>query len=103
MQALDDQSAFEWIRRARARLDLPDRPKPGSPNWPGIFVSDLMPPEFEAFARVLHRFGASYEEIDHPLSPSEKRILKIPDCEPLSSFVRGRRDTSPTTRIKWKE
>jgi hypothetical protein len=96
MQALGDQNAFEWIRGARARLDLPNRP-------PGILVSDLMPPEFEAFARVLHRFDASYKEIDHPLSPSEKALLKIPDCEPLSSFVRSRRNTSPTTRIRWKE
>jgi hypothetical protein len=102
MQAKDDQSAFEWIREARARLDLPNRPKP-SPDWPGILVSDLIPGNFEAFAKVLHRFDASYKEIDHPLSSSEKALLKIPDCEPLSSFVVRRRDTSPTRRIRWKE
>jgi hypothetical protein len=103
MQALDDQRAFEWIRSARARLDLPNRPKPSSPDWPGIFVSDLMPSEFEAFAKVLHRFDASYKEIDTPLSPSEKTVLKIPDCEPLWSLIGSRRSTSPTTRITWKE
>ncbi len=96
MQALEDQGAFEWIRSARARLY-------SSSGWPAILVSDLIPPGFEAFARILHRLDASYKEIDEPLSASEKAILKIPDCQPLTSFLKTRRNTSPTIRIKWKE
>lgn len=94
MQPLKDQSAFEWISRTRDR---------GFPNWPGVQVSDLLPQEFEAYARILHHLEASYDEIDSPLEPPEKSLLRIPDCEPLRSFVQSRRRDSPTTRIKWQE
>jgi len=93
MQPLQDQSAFDWIRAIRIHLDS---------DSPGIAVSDLVP-KFEAYARLLHRIDACYEEIDNPLSPSEKTILRIPDCEPLKSFLLSRRTTSPTNRIRWQE
>ena len=101
MQPLQDESAFEWIGRVRRRLRH-EKPLP-DPDWPGVLVSDIMPPEFESYARVLHSFEACYDEIDNPLLPSEQAILRIPDCEPLRSFIIQRRATSSNPTIRWKE
>jgi len=62
-----------------------------------------MPPAFEAYARVLHRVDAYYENIDNPLSASEIAILKIPPCEPLKSFIEKRRAGGQGMRVRWKE
>ena len=101
MQPLQDDSAFEWIRIVRDRLSR-EKPRPDL-NWPGIFVSDIMPEGFESYATILHRFDANYDEIDNPLSPSEHAILRIGDCEPLRSFIIQRRTASSSPRIRWKE
>jgi hypothetical protein len=101
MQPLHDESSFEWIVEIRDRISL-EKPRP-DPNWTGIFISDLIPPQYEAYAQILGRFDARYDDIDNPLSPSEQKVLGIPDCEPLKSFILKRRGTSPTPRIRWKE
>jgi hypothetical protein len=62
-----------------------------------------VPPLFEAYARILHRIDAYYENIDNPLSPAEIAILGIPPCEPLRSFVEDRRANSMGTRVRWRE
>jgi hypothetical protein len=102
MQPPQDQSAFEWIRATRIHSRSPDSPRRTSRIRLGITVADLVP-EFEAYARILHRIDACYEEIDTPLSASEKATLKIPDCEPLKSFLQSRRTASLTDRIRWQE
>jgi hypothetical protein len=68
-----------------------------------VLVSQLVPPLFEAYARILHRIDAYYENIDNPLSPAEIAILGIPPCEPLRSFVEDRRANSMGTRVRWRE
>jgi hypothetical protein len=88
-----DQTAFDWIRQGR---------NDGSRTINGGFVSHLIPPVFESYAKLLHTIGVHYEFIDNPLSPSENEILGIPSCEPLKSFVEHRRVDSQT-RIRWKE
>jgi len=62
-----------------------------------------VPPLFEAYARILHRIDAYYENIDNPLSPAEIAILGIPPCEPLRSFVEDRRANAMGTRVRWRE
>jgi hypothetical protein len=101
MQPLQDETAFEWIREIRDGIGLA-KPSP-APQGPGIFISDLIPPQYEAYARILGRFDAGYDDIDNPLSRSEQKVLRITDCEPLKSFVLKRRGTSPTPRIRWEE
>lgn len=101
MEPLQDESAFAWIRKVRDRIFL-EKPQP-NPNSPGIFVADLIPPKFESYARILHRFDACYDDIDNPLSPSEQTVLQIPDCEPLKSFIINHRSTSTTSRIRYRE
>jgi len=93
-----DEIAFEWIRSRCDESAVSD-----TPEGRAIFVAHLVPPMFEAYARVLHRMDARHEEIDQPLSPSERRILQIPSCEPLRSFVEQRRADGGGTRIKWRE
>ena len=90
--------AFDWIRSGR-RKSAESR----TPEWAGNFVSHLIPPVYEAYAKVLHRIDAHYEIIDSPLSQSEIAILKIPSCEPLRSFVENRRTNSQSGRIRWRE
>jgi hypothetical protein len=98
MKPEPDETAFEWIRSGRRA-----RVKRDSPEWKGYVVSHLIPPAFGAYAKVLHPIGASYEFVDHPLSPAENEILNIPSCEPLRSFVINRRANPAGERIKWKE
>ena len=99
MQPEHDESAFDWIRRGR---DEPERNN-DTRHAVGYFVSLLMPPAFEAYAKILHRIEAHYENIDNPLSPSEISILKIPPCEELRLLVESRRANAQRPRIRWKE
>lgn len=103
MQPEQDETAFEWIRSGRDKRGVPRNSYLVSAEWPGLLVSHLMPIAFEAYARILHRVDAYYENIDNPLSASEIAILKIPSCEPLKSFVEQRRAEGRGTRVRWKE
>src|ERR1700752_1101840 len=87
-----DQSVFDWIRTGRDET-----------RWPAPVVSNLVPPIFESYAKLLHSIHPHYEFIDHPLSEPERAILKIPSCEPLRSFVEDRRLDSAGARIRWKQ
>lgn len=99
MLSVQDQTAFDWIRQGR---DEQLRSK--TLDWKGNFVSHLLPPVFESYAKLLHKIEGHYEFIDEPLSPPENAILRIPSCEPLKSFVRSRRaDPQESSRIRWKE
>jgi len=98
MQPEHDEIAFDWIRSGRTELD-----KSKTLDWAGNFVSHLMPPVFEAYAKVLHRIDVHYDFVDNPLSASENSILRVPSCEPLKSFVEGRRAESMGNRVRWKE
>jgi hypothetical protein len=103
MQPEQNETAFEWIRVGRGERRAPRSSYLVSDEWPGLFVSNLIPPAFEGYARILHRIDAHYENIDNPLSASEIAILKIPPCEPLKSFVEQRRAHGKGTRVRWKE
>jgi hypothetical protein len=103
MQPEQDETAFEWIRRGREEMRIRESRNTLSTERREVFVSHLMPPTFEAYAKILHRVDAYYENIDNPLSPGEVAILKIPPCEPLKSFVEQRRANGHETRIRWRE
>ncbi len=98
MQPQHDESAFDWIRRSRKKLA-----NSKNDGWAGNLVSHLMPPIFEAYAKVLHGIESCYENIDNPLTPNEISILEIPACEELRSLVESRRAQARGSRIKWKE
>jgi hypothetical protein len=98
MQPECDQTVFDWIRRRREKLA-----NSKTPDWDGNFVSHLLPPVFEAYAKILHRVEANYKNIESPLSLAEIALLKIPPCEPLKSFIEARRGHSLGNRVKWKE
>ncbi len=98
MKPEHDEIAFDWIRSGRNELA-----KSRTPEWAGNFVSHLMPPVFEAYAKALHRIDAQYSFLDNPLTAPEKAILGIPSCEPLKSFVERRRSESRGDRVRWKE
>lgn len=98
MRPVLDQTAFEWIRAGRD-----ESARTRTLEWSGNFVSHLIPPVFEMYAKLLHSIQPHYEFIDNPLSESEKAVLKIPSCEPLRSFVEGKRSGSHGNRIRWKE
>lgn len=89
---------FDWIRQGREEL-----PRSRTLDWNGNFVSHLIPPVFESHAKLLHKIEAHYEFIDQPLAASENAILGIPSCEPLKSFVQGRRADSQPTPVRWEE
>ena len=93
-----DLTVFDWIRQGRDEL-----PQTRTPDWNGNFVSHLMPPVFESYAKLLHRIQAHYQFIDYPLSASENAVLGITACKTLKSFVERRRTASQGTRIRWKE
>src|SRR5262250_3139669 len=65
----------------------------------GNFVSHLMPPKFEACAKILHRITANYENIGHHLSDPEITLLRIPPCTELRSFIETTRDKGEGPRI----
>ena len=83
---------FEWIKTGVSELVSSE-----------AFVSHLLPPKFEAYAKILHPITANYANIDHPLSDQEIARLRIPPCTELRSFVETKRDKGEGPRIKWKE
>lgn len=89
---------FEWIQTGLSELVSSE-----VANWKGNFVSHLLPPKFEAYAKILHRITAKYENIDHPLSDREIALLRIPPCTELRSFVESKRDNEERPRVRWKE
>jgi hypothetical protein len=98
MLSEQDQTTFDWIQQGRGELL-----RSKAIDWKGNFVSHLIPPVFESYAKLLHRIEAHYEFIDKPLSASENAILGISSCEPLKPFVERRRIDSQGTLIRWKE
>jgi hypothetical protein len=91
---------FGWIKNRREK----PAPREGQ-NWPGCSLSVLLPPNFEAYAKILHRVTANYQHIDNPYPFTEKEIaiLKIPACTEMRSFVETRREKGEGPRIRWKE
>lgn len=88
---------FDWIRTGRQE-SVPRE----NPNWRGIFVSNLLPPGFEAYVKILHRIDAKYGNIDNPLSDREIVLLKIPACTELRSFVQNLRGQGQGSRVRWR-
>jgi hypothetical protein len=97
MQPQSDETVFNWIRLGR---DERSDPRQG---WLGYFVTRLMPPVFEAYAKILHRVDANYKYIDNPLSPAEIKVLKISRCEELRSLIESKRKDEQPARVRWKE
>jgi hypothetical protein len=93
-------SEFDWIRSGR----LKPAPTENQP-WPGCLLSVLLPPRFDAYAKILHRITANYQHIDHPdpFTENEIAILEIPPCPELSSFVQTKREKGEDPNIRWKE
>jgi hypothetical protein len=91
------EDSFEWIRTGREQLPPRDQG-----DWKCL-VANLIPKQFEAYAKVLHQIDANYENIDNPLTESEQLILKIPKCIKLRSFVEGLRYSGRGPRIRWRE
>ena len=89
--------AFEWIRAGREKVLARDKP-----DWKSS-VSNLIPRQFEAYAKILHQIDARYENIDNPLTEREISILKIPACTKLRSFVDRLRKEGRGPRIRWRE
>jgi hypothetical protein len=91
-------SEFEWIRTGRREF-----PPRNDPHWKCL-VHNLVPNQFEAYAKILHSVQASYKNIDdpHPLTEPEIAVLKIPPCTKLRSFIEGLREQSRGPRIRWK-
>ena len=63
MHACPDKE-FEWIQRGLSELISSE-----DPDWKGNFVSHLLPPKFEAYAKILHLITAKYENIDPTTAP----------------------------------
>jgi hypothetical protein len=82
-QCGDDE--FDWIRTGSAKSLSGD-----DPNWEFV-VSNLIPNQFEAYAKILHQVDGYHENIDHPLTEREIAILKIPRCTKLKSYVENLR------------
>lgn len=89
--------AFEWIRTGREEI----LPRDG-PDWKSC-VSNLIPGQFEAHAKILHQIDANYKNIDNPLTERENSILKIPSCTKLRSFVERLGKESRGPRIRWRD
>src|SRR5215468_1810029 len=84
--------AFEWIRAGREEVLAR-----------AAYVSNLIPRQFDSYAKILHQIDASYQNIDNPLTEHEVSILKIPACVKLRSFVDGLRREGRGPRIRWRE
>jgi hypothetical protein len=95
MNACVDEE-FGWIRTGREEFLPRD-----DPNWKS-FISNLIPKNFEGYAKILHGIEAGYENIDKPLSNSEIALLKIPPCTKLWEFVEKLRREGKGPRIRWK-
>src|SRR5579859_6814402 len=98
VKTFPEDSVFEWIRSERAK---PKAITGARASWPGNFVSLLIPNTFEAYAKILHRIDARYEDPTSPLSESEIAILKIAPCTPLKELVEHTRENSQGSRIRW--
>jgi hypothetical protein len=98
MQVCADDDSFGWIDAGRIPFKKRDQP-----DWQGNFVANLLPRSFEAYVKILHRIDANYYHVDHPLSPSEIAILKIPRCEALRDFILNLRESNLGTRVRWKD
>jgi hypothetical protein len=96
MQPCSDDE-FQWIRTGREEFLPRDKP-----DWKS-FVSNVLPKEFEAYAKILHEIDADYENIDNPLTDRELSLLKIPPCTKLRSFVERLRKERQGPRIRWSE
>ena len=96
MRACPDRD-FEWIQSGLSELISCE-----DPNWKGNFVSHLLPPRFQAYAKILHRMTANYENVDNPLSDQEIALLRIPSCTELRSFIEAQRGKGEAPRIRWK-
>jgi len=95
------ENEFEWIKSGRAE----PAPRVGQ-NWPGCTLSVLVPPNFGAYAKILHRITANYQHVDrrpHRFTEKEIAILKIPPCPEMRSFVQTQREKGEGPRIRWKE
>lgn len=92
------ESEFAWIRGGVDEL-VPAE----SPNWKGNVVTHLMPAKFEAYAKILHRITAKYENIDNPLIDREIALLKIPSCSELRRFVETLREKGEGPKIRWRQ
>jgi hypothetical protein len=94
-----DASEFEWITTGRTPM-----PRSGELSAKsGIGLSRVMPLQFERYSKILHRLDGRYENIDHPLSAEEIAVLGLPDCSVVRELVIQKRDSSPTSRIFWKD
>jgi len=98
VKSFPEDRVFEWIRSERVKPKAISR---ASPAWPGNFVSLLIPNTFEAYAKILHRIDARYEDPTSPLSESEIALLKIPPCTRLKQLVEHTRENSQGSRIRW--
>lgn len=98
MRSCSHDSAFEWIRNGRDKLNPIGRDDPG---WKGNFVSRLIPKAFEAYIKILHRIDANREDPCSQLSEGEIAILRIPPCRRLRALVERTRETSQGSRIRW--
>lgn len=98
VKTFPQDSVFGWIRNGR---DKPNAIGRASPGWRGNLVSLLIPDTFEAYAKILHRIDARYEDPTSPLSESEIAILKIPPCKRLRGLVEQTRENSEGSRIRW--
>jgi hypothetical protein len=59
--------AFEWIQAGREEVLARDKP-----DWKNS-VFNLIPRQFEAYAKILHQIDASYKIIDNPLTDNRAR------------------------------
>ena len=73
----------EWIKNGRSKPAPRD-----NQSWPGCLLPVLLPPRFEAYAKIRHPITANYQHIDHPHPFTEKEIaiLKIPPCPEMRSY-----------------
>ena len=98
MQIHPTKDADKWI--LQDRTPLPERCD--SQQW-SCRVENLIPPQFESYAKVLHCLEAYYFNIDNPLTPAENALLSIPDCAAVRSFIEHRRATATSARFRWSE
>lgn len=99
MMPIEDQTEFDWIARGRMQTT----PRENNPDWSGNTVRHLMPPTFEAYAKIFHRLEAHYENIDNPLSDEEIAVLQVPGCTPIRALVERVRERNEGTRVRWRE
>jgi hypothetical protein len=95
---LSDLTEFQWIRDG---VSAPVG-KYEDVDWQGNPVSNVMPPLFDRYVKILHSLDAHYENIDKPLSKEELLILQVSECQSLRSFVERSRNKGEI-RLRWRE